>query len=265
MNGRCPRPSRRSPRRPRGARRGVRRLRDAHLARHRRECGRADRTHPAAVARGSRAPRLPAAAPGPARATRRRPHRVRAAGRGTSEARSPSARTRAARSRSRRQVVGTVRSPRRDLIGRAARGRRPTCRCSTRPPHGSAPRRDRPDRPGARSRPRPRVTHDVPCLWTFRRRVRTTSRSSARRLRRPEACPKDRHRTSRARDVAAARTRTSRRPPLPRQRTWNRRCSTAPSATCWPSCRTSSPPGNAARARTVEPAPTPIPPSTDTG
>ena len=185
----------------------------------------------------------------------------------TRHVRSPisSARTRAARSRSRRQVVGTVRSPRRDPIGRAARGRRPTCRCSTRPPHGSAPRRGRPDRPGARSRPRPRVTHDVPCLWTFRRRVRTTSRSSARRLRRPEACPKDRHRTSRARDVAVARTRTSRRPPLPRQRTWNRRCSTAPSATCWPSCRRSSPPGNAAPARTVEPVPTPIPPSTDTG
>ena len=265
VNGRCPRPSRRCPLPTARSPRGVRRLRDAHLARRRRERGRADRTHPAAVARGSRAPRLPAAAPGPARAARRRT--PPGPGSRTRHVRSPisSARTRAARSRSRRQVVGTVRSPRRDPIGRAARGRRPTCRCSTRPPHGSAPRRGRPDRPGARSRPRPRVTHDVPCLWTFRRRARTTSRSSARRLRRPEACPKDRHRTSRARDVAAARTRTSRRPPLPRQRTRSRRCSTAPSATCWPSCRPSSPPGNAARARTVEPAPTPIRPSTATG
>ena len=176
----------------------------------------------------------------------------------------PSARTRAARSRSRRQVSGPC--GRRDGTssdrphGDAAR--RVVVRLAHR--HGSAPRRGRPDRPAGRPRPRPQVTHDVPCLWAFRRRARTTSRSSASRLRRPEACPKDRHRTSRARDVAVARTRTIRRPPLPRQRTGNRRCLPAPSATCWPSCRRSSPPGNAAPARTVEPAPTPIPPSTDT-
>ena len=164
VNGRCPRPSRRSP------------LPTARSPpRRSTSSGRPPRTAPSRMRpSGPDAPRCRRARfpsyPAPRCRTGPRPSDTPSAPSGpgsrTRHVRSPifSARTRAARSRSRRQVVGTARSPRRDPIGRAARGRRPTGRCSTRPPHGSAPRRGRPDRPRARSRPRPPVTRDVPCL-----------------------------------------------------------------------------------------------------
>ena len=153
---------------------------------------RADRTDPVTARRTDSPPLLAPQRPHPSGT----PSDPPGPGSRTGHVRSPisSARTRAARSRSRRRsrdrtVAET--GPHR----RAARGRRPTGRCSTRPPHGSAPRRGRPDRPGARSRPRPRVTLrrpvplDLPPAGSDDVRSRRVACADPRRARRTGAGP----------------------------------------------------------------------------